>query len=110
MRADMLHHDLDQLDDRAAEVAAEVFGLLSDPTRLALLWQLRDTERPVNELAELVSRPSPAVSQHLAKLRLAHLVATRREGTSVFYRLDNGHVRQLVVDGLSHAQHAVVSA
>lgn len=103
-------HVLETLEDGTAEVAAEVFRLLADPTRLALLWQLRDDEHPVNDLAQRVGRPSAAVSQHLAKLRLARLVATRREGTSVYYRLDNDHVRQLVVDGLSHAEHAKVEA
>lgn len=102
-----LHRDV--LDDGTADVAAGMFRLLADPTRLALLWQLRDDERPVNELALLVRRPSPAVSQHLARLRSAGLVSTRRDGTSVHYRLANEHVRSLVLDGLSHAQHAATT-
>lgn len=98
-------HDV-VLDEPGAEQAATVFRLLADPTRLSLVWYLRDGERSVNELATLVERPSPGVSQHLAKLRLAQLVSTRREGTTVWYRLDNDHVGRLVVDALSHAQHA----
>jgi DNA-binding transcriptional ArsR family regulator len=46
------------------------------------------------------------VSQHLAKLRMARLVRTRREGTQVFYRLENDHVRQLVTDAVHNAEHA----
>ena len=42
----------------------------------------------------------------LAKLRMARLVRTRREGTSVFYRLENDHVRQLVLDAVFNAEHA----
>jgi len=98
-------HDV-VLDEPGAEAASVVFRLLSDPTRLSLVWYLRDGERSVNELAALVERPSPAVSQHLAKLRLAQLVSTRREGTTVFYRMDTVHVGRLVVDALSHTQHA----
>ncbi len=94
------------LDEPGAEAAATVFRLLADPTRLSLVWHLREGERSVNELADLVERPSPAVSQHLAKLRLAGLVSTRRAGTTVWYRLENDHVGRLVVDALSHAQHA----
>lgn len=98
-------HDV-VLDEPGAEAAAAVFRLLADTTRLSLVWYLRDGERSVNELACLVDRPAPAVSQHLAKLRLAQLVGTRREGTTVWYRLDTDHVGRLVVDALSHALHA----
>jgi DNA-binding transcriptional ArsR family regulator len=102
-------HDV-VLDDTGAESAAAVFRLLADPTRLSLVWHLREAEHSVTELAHLVDRPSPAVSQHLAKLRLARLVSTRRDGTTVWYRLDNEHVGRLVVDALSHAQHAEETA
>jgi ArsR family transcriptional regulator, zinc-responsive transcriptional repressor len=60
----------------------------------------------VNELAEHVGKPAPSVSQHLAKLRMARLVRTRREGTTIFYSLENDHVRQLVVDAVFNAEHA----
>jgi DNA-binding transcriptional ArsR family regulator len=60
----------------------------------------------VNVLASRVAKPAPSVSQHLAKLRMAHLVRTRREGTQVFYRLENDHVRQLVTDAVHNAEHA----
>ncbi len=98
-------HDV-ALDDKGAEAAAAVFRLLADATRLSLVWHLSDGERSVNQLAELVDRPAAAVSQHLAKLRLAKLVSTRRAGTTVWYRLDNDHVGRLVLDALSHTQHA----
>lgn len=79
--------------------------MLADATRVRLLWALLPGELPVNELAQAVDKPPAAVSQHLAKLRLARLVRTRRQGTHVFYRLDSEHVRQLVVDAVSHADH-----
>lgn len=41
--------------------------MLADGTRIPLLWELQDVERSVNELAEAVGKPAPAVSQHLAK-------------------------------------------
>ena len=64
------------------------------------------SERSVNDLADHVGKPAPSISQHLAKLRMARLVRTRREGTSVFYRLENDHVRQLVLDAVFNAEHA----
>ncbi|MFE3579664.1 ArsR/SmtB family transcription factor [Streptomyces vinaceus] len=93
-------------DARLAEAAA-VFALLSDATRLHLIWLLAQEESDVGSLAEQCSASRTAVSQHLAKLRLAGLVETRREGRHVFYRLGDGHLRRLVVEALSHADHRV---
>ena len=92
--------------DEQADLVVEVFRMLSDSTRVQLLWALADRELSVNELAGRVGKPGPSVSQHLAKLRMARLVRTRREGTQVFYRLENDHVRQLVTDAVYNAEHA----
>lgn len=86
--------------------AVEVLRMLADATRLQLLWALLDGELAVSELAEAVGRPAAGVSQHLAKLRMARLVRTRRQGTHVYYRLDSSHVRQVVEDAIYHAEHA----
>ncbi|GAA2063832.1 hypothetical protein GCM10009722_26240 [Williamsia deligens] len=80
--------------------------MLSDATRVQVLWALVDRECSVNELAEKVGKPAASVSQHLAKLRMARLVRTRKEGTTVFYRLENDHVQQMVVDAVFNAEHA----
>jgi DNA-binding transcriptional ArsR family regulator len=88
------------------DLAVEVFRMLADATRVRLLWALLDDERSVNELAAAVGKPAPGVSQHLAKLRMARLVRTRRHGTQIFYRLESAHVRQLVRDAVFHADHA----
>ena len=89
------------------ELVAEVFRMLADPTRVRIVWALLDDERPVNEIATTVAKPGASVSQHLAKLRMAGLVRTRRMGNQIFYRLPNDHVRQLVIDGIRNAEHAV---
>src|SRR5687768_4424603 len=88
------------------DLAVEVFRMLSDATRVQLLWAMLDGERPVNELADAVGKPSAGVSQHLAKLRMARLVSTRRQANQVFYRIESEHVRQLVADALYQAEHA----
>jgi ArsR family transcriptional regulator, zinc-responsive transcriptional repressor len=95
-----------ELPIEQAELAVEVFRMLSDTTRVRLLWSLIDEELAVNELVERVGKPAPSVSQHLAKLRMARLVRTRREGTQVFYRLENEHVARLVGDAVYNAEHA----
>lgn len=89
------------------ELAVEVFSMLSDATRVRILLALRDGELSVGRLAEIVDKPAAAVSQHLAKLRLAHMVRTRQEGQRVFYALVDEHAMRLVTDAIEQAQHAV---
>lgn len=82
-----------------------MFRLLADETRVRLVWALLDAELSVGQLAQAVGKPGPSVSQHLARMRLARIVSTRRDGTFVYYRIDNDHVAQLLVDALRHAEH-----
>src|SRR6201999_1236032 len=88
------------------DLVVEVFRMLADPTRIRVLWALTGGELAVNELAEQLGKPAPSVSQHLAKLGLRRLVPSRREGTTIFYSLENEHVSQLVVDAVYIAEHA----
>jgi DNA-binding transcriptional ArsR family regulator len=92
--------------DEQVDLAVEVFRMLADPTRVRILWVVLDAERSVNEIAEIIGKPQSAVSQHLAKLRLARLVSPRKKGIQVFYRVANDHVCQLVADAVHHAEHA----
>jgi DNA-binding transcriptional ArsR family regulator len=96
----------DRLPDDQASLVVEVLRMLADVTRVQVLWSLTNREMSVNELAEHVGKPAPSVSQHLAKLRMARLVRTRREGTTIFYSLENDHVRRLVIDAVFNAEHA----
>jgi DNA-binding transcriptional ArsR family regulator len=93
--------------DAQFELAVETLKLLADNTRLRILWALLHGEHSVGELAAHVGAQPPAVSQHLAKLRMAHVVKVRREGNRLFYAADNAHVRSLVEQALSHTDHVV---
>src|SRR5215212_3118001 len=93
-------------DEDQVDLAVEVFRMLADRTRVRILWVLLDREMSVNEIVAALDKPQSAVSQHLAKLRLARLVLSRKQGTQVFYRLANDHARQLVADAIHHAEHA----
>ena len=80
------------------------FKALADEGRLALLSTLQRGEKSVGELAEATGRPQPNVSQHLASLTHAGLVAARRDGTRVFYRIADPTVLRIcdaVCDGLA---------
>ncbi len=89
------------------ELAAEVFSLLSDATRIRLILALRQGESAVGDLAELVGKPPAVVSQHLAKLRWAKVVQARQEGNRVYYSLIDEHARELVDQAVFQAEHVV---
>ena len=92
------------------EIAVTALRMLADPTRLRLMWLLREGEHDVGSLAVAVGAARPAVSQHLAKLLLAGLVRTRRDGRRALYTVRGGHVRRLVTEVLHAAGHQVTGA
>ena len=93
-------------EDAEVDVAVDAFRMLADRNRVKILWALLQGESSVNCLADLVGASSSAVSQHLAKLRLAGLVKVRREGTFAYYTAADDHVRRLLDEALFHADHA----
>ncbi|GAA2090827.1 MULTISPECIES: ArsR/SmtB family transcription factor [Brevibacterium] len=84
------------------EVAAETFRMLSSATRLLIVRILVDDEHDVTSLAELADVSVQAVSQHLAKMRLAGLVSSRREGRRIIYTVDDPHVVTMVEEIFDH--------
>jgi len=81
---------------------ADLFKHLSDPHRLQLLLLLADNESSVGGLAKELNMTLSAVSHQLRQLRTARLVSRRRAGKTIYYRLMDDHVRQLVVIGKEH--------
>ena len=78
---------LPAVEDEQRDRSAAIARALSDAKRLCVLEHLAGGERSVSELSRDVGCQVPNMSQHLAVLRTAGLVATRREGSTVFYRL-----------------------
>ncbi len=89
----------------AVDRAAASLRLLADPTRMRVLWALSGGESNVGRLAELAGASPSAVSQHLAKLRLAGLVGTRRQGSFIYYSVADAHVSRLLAAVVDHAAH-----
>ncbi|GAA4483519.1 metalloregulator ArsR/SmtB family transcription factor [Rhodococcus olei] len=89
------------------DAATSTFRMLSDPTRLHILWILADGEADVSALTDACGASRTAVSQHLAKLRFTGLVDTRKDGRRVIYRIRDGHLARLVREGMNHADHVV---
>ena len=75
------------LPEDLAELIARRFRALGDPLRVRLLDQLRDEEQTVNALADRLAAGQQNVSKHLAVLADAGMVARRKEGTHVYYRI-----------------------
>jgi len=75
------------IPDELAELIARRFRALGDPLRVRLLDQLRDEELSVNELAERLTAGQQNVSKHLALLADAGMVARRKDGNRVYYRI-----------------------
>lgn len=91
---------------RGKELAdlADIFRVLSDPTRLRIVEALAERELCVCDLAAVVGSSASSVSHHLRQLRQLKLVRYRREGRMAYYRLDDAHVEELLRTGLEHAR------
>ena len=94
-----------RLDDRLAAELAELFRALSDPTRIRMIAALLEGEINVGALAAQVGISESAASHQLRTLRQMRLVRTRKQGRTVFYRLDDDHVTDLFQRGLDHVLH-----
>jgi DNA-binding transcriptional ArsR family regulator len=77
-------------------IESAVFRALSDPTRRSVYERLSDGEKNVADLKAGLAISQPAVSQHLAALRLAGLVRERREGRRTFYRIEPAGLHPLI--------------
>jgi ArsR family transcriptional regulator, lead/cadmium/zinc/bismuth-responsive transcriptional repressor len=90
----------------SARVTANLFAVLSDPTRLQVLYALLHApvgELCVCDLAAGLGRDDTTISHQLRVLRNQHIVTMRKVGRVVYYRLVDEHIRQLLAVGLSHA-------
>lgn len=89
------------------KAAVMAFTLLADPTRVRMLWALRDKDLDVATLAQIAECRPTVASQHLSKLRFAGLVEATRDGRRMLYRIRGAHVRGLLAEALFQADHQV---
>lgn len=83
--------------------AGDLLRALAAPVRIAIVLQLRDSERCVHELVEALEVSQPLISQHLRVLKAAGVVYGERHGREVVYRLVDEHLAHIVVDAVTHA-------
>ncbi|MDE5940371.1 MAG: metalloregulator ArsR/SmtB family transcription factor [Lachnospiraceae bacterium] len=88
--------------DEAIYALAELFKIFGDPTRIRILYAMLDAERCVNDIAGILQMSQSSVSHQLRILKTSKLVKSRREGKSIFYSLDDEHVRSILNMGMEH--------
>ena len=91
------------MDDNTLYDLADLFKVFGDSTRLKLLSVLLEKEElSVSDLADTLDMTQSAISHQLRTLKQSKLVKARRDGKSVFYSLDDEHVRSIIETGLEH--------
>lgn len=109
MSHDEVEHPPDAaLDDGEAEAIAQLSQALATPSRVRLLYALQDGECAVSQLAEATGLTLQATSQQLRVLRHLKLVAGRRKGRAMLYRLHDEHVANLLAEVRGHVRHVVL--
>lgn len=88
-------------EDQVVELA-EMFRLMSDPTRLRIILACLDAPAPVGEMAERIGISGSLASHHLRLLRAARLLQAERRGRQVFYAVMDAHVRSMLGDMVDH--------
>ena len=83
---------------------AELFKVFGDSTRIKILYALHDNELCVQDIANAVQLSQSAVSHQLRVLKDSKLVRFRREGKTVYYALDDDHVRSILSMGMDHIE------
>lgn len=93
-----------QPDDEILYDLAELFKVFGDSTRIKILYSLFETELCVYDIARLLNLSQSSVSHQLRILKTSKLVKFRREGKSIFYSLDDEHVRAIISMGMEHVE------
>ena len=105
------HEDLvdkvnqDMPDEEILYDLAELFKIFGDSTRIKILYVLFESEMCVYDIAQLLHMTQSAISHQLRALKQSKLVKYRREGKTVFYSLDDEHIRMVLEQGMTHLRH-----
>lgn len=90
--------------------AGDLLRALAAPVRIAIVLELRESERCVHELVAALGVTQPLISQHLRVLKDAGVVSGEKHGREVVYRLVDEHLAHIVVDAVTHAEEAADAA
>ena len=90
------------IDTKTIQSISKLFKVISDPTRLSILFLLQQKELSVGNIVLALDKEQSAVSHQLKTLKDARLVKARREGKSMLYSLDDLHVFSILDQVLTH--------
>lgn len=98
-----------KVSDDLMNEAAKIYKVLSNGTRIKILYFLRyqNNDVSVNEIVDALGLAQPVVSKQLAILRRYQLVRNHKEGNRIFYILDDPHVVEMIDDMLNHVRHEI---
>jgi Predicted transcriptional regulators len=94
-----------RVEEKTAIDLAELFKALGDPTRVKMIYALLDRELCVHDLCQVLDMAQSAVSHQLRYLRNVRIVKRRKAGKTVYYSLDDDHVKEIFIQTLQHVQH-----
>jgi len=108
--------DKPKIDMTIYNLQAEISKILANPIRLAILHSLRNGEKSVNELTDILGISQSNLSQHLGLMRQGAILKTRKQGTNIFYSVTNPKinqacdiVREVLLDQLNQRQELAKS-
>lgn len=90
------------LENKYIQEISKTFKIISDPTRLSILFLLQEEEQSVGAIAETLNMEQSAISHQLKTLRTARLVKSERSGKQMIYSLDDLHVFSILEQALTH--------
>lgn len=96
--------DQEMPDENELADLAELFKIFGDTTRIRILFVLFEAEVCVCDIADSLKMTQSAISHQLRILKQSKLVKSRRDGKSIFYSLADGHVRDIIAQGLEHIE------
>lgn len=92
-------------DDDLLYDMADLFRAFGDSTRVKIIYVLFESEMCVCDIATILNMNQSAISHQLRVLKDARLVKYRRDGKTIYYSLDDEHVKQLFDQAMAHLMH-----
>ena len=96
------HVKADMPADEVLQDLGDLFKIFGDTTRIKIMYALHEDEMCVCAIAELLNMTQSAISHQLKMLKAANLVASRRDGKTIYYRLSDDHVKSIIAQGYDH--------
>ena len=91
--------------DKQLFLLSEIFKVFGDSTRIKIVFALLSSELCVQDITTITEASQSAISHQLRILRSHKLVKTRRDGKNIYYSLDDEHVKNILLTGLTHINH-----